>query len=135
MGICGKLHTATVELSKSAPIKQRLVTVFSILKEIDPDELPGALREQLGAIVAGLESVRPLPGETGVQATVRKMSAEQADLLAARVVDLFATVSAFVHSAAAARAEPAATTSSVTAIRDRQESRQQAVPLLYAAEA
>jgi hypothetical protein len=133
MGICGKLHTATVELSKSAPIKQRLVTVFSILKQIDPGELPGALREQLAAIVAGLESVRPLPGETGVQATVRKMSTEQADLLAARVVDLFATVSAFVHSAPA-RAEPTAT-SSVTAIRERQESRQQAVPLLYAAEA
>lgn len=134
MGICGKLHTATVELSKSAPIKQRLVTVFSILKQIDPAELPASLREQLGALVAGFECVRPLPGETSVQATVRKMSAEQADLLAARVVDLFATVSAFVHSAASARAE-STQPSSVTAIRDRQESRQQAVPLLYAAEA
>jgi hypothetical protein len=133
MGVCGKLHSATVELSRSAPIKQRLIKVFSILQEIEPADLPSALREQLAAIVSGLECVSPLPGESRVQATVRKMSAEQADMHAARVVDLFATVSAFVHSAQP-RADAVAP-SSVTAIRDRQESRQQSVPLLYAAEA
>ena len=55
---------------------------------MEGDDLPDAWREEFASICAELEMVRPLPGETAVQATVRKMSAEQADRCAARIVAL-----------------------------------------------
>ena len=86
-----KLQAATVELAKGTALKQRLAVAFSShLKELDPSELPLELRDECRAILDGLESVRPLRGESAVQATVRKMSAEQADEVARRIVTLFA---------------------------------------------
>ena len=86
-----KLQAATVELARGTALKQRLTVAFSShLKELDLSELPLELRDDGRAILAGLESVRPLRGESAVQATVRKMSAEQADEIARRIVTLFA---------------------------------------------
>lgn len=131
MGACSKLHEATLELTKSSSIKQRLARAFSSLSDIEPTDLPSVLREQHAAILAALQAVKPLPGETAVQATVRKMSADEADDLAARIVELFATVSAIINVTTTTRGEGG----SVTALRERGDSRQQPVPLLYAAEA
>jgi hypothetical protein len=132
MSACGKLHAATLELAKSTSIKQRLTLAFSKhLKHIDASELPLSLQEQLATILQSLESVRPLPGESSVQATVRKMSAEDADRYAAQIVDLFGAAAASRALPAVARApEP----SSVTAFRERGEARHSG-NLLYAAEA
>ncbi len=86
----GRLHAATLELTKSSAMKQRLASAFStFLKDLDVDELPTELRPAFTALHAELESVRPLSGETAVQATVRKMSPEQAERFAARIVDLY----------------------------------------------
>jgi hypothetical protein len=86
-----RLQAATVELTKGTALKQRLAVAFSShLKELDPSELPLGLREECRAILEGLECVPPLRGESAVQATVRKMSAEQADDIARRIVTLFA---------------------------------------------
>jgi hypothetical protein len=86
-----RLQAATVELTKGTALKQRLAVAFSShLKELDPSELPLELRDECRAILDGLESVPPLRGESAVQATVRKMSAEQADEIARRIVNLFA---------------------------------------------
>ena len=133
MSACGDLHAATLELTKSTPIKQRLAVAFSKhLKKIDGSELPLSLQEQLVAIVKELESVQPLPGESAVQATVRKMSANEADRCAARIVDLYGAV-------AGARAQTqvpprVADPIPLNAFRERNESRH-TTPLLYAAEA
>ncbi len=90
MSVWGKLHAATLELAKSSPIKQRLAHAFSKhLNLIETGQLPPSLRGEFQQIVQGLEAVNPLPGETRVQATVRKMSVEDADLYAARIVVLF----------------------------------------------
>lgn len=124
MSALGRLHGATLELVKSTPIKQRLALAFSNhLKELDPADLPLEARSTFLGLVADLECVKPLPGETAVQATVRKMSSEQADLCATRIVGLYDDV---------ARAP-----SSVTRIpvRDKRDENSQVVPLLYAAEA
>jgi len=83
------LQQALVELVGNPSLKQRLIAAYSKhLKHVDGEDLPDALREDFAAICAELESIRPLPGETAVQATVRKMSAEQADQVAARIVAL-----------------------------------------------
>ena len=70
--------------------------------------------------------MRPLPGETAVQATVRKMSPDQAEHFAARIVGLYADL---------LRAP-----SSVTKLHQREDRREKhegaaVVPLLFAAEA
>ena len=76
----------------------------------------------------GLESVRPLPGETAVQATVRKMSIEQANLYAARIVDLFHEVACATQITALPRATESAP---LNAFRERPDTLH-VVPLLYA---
>jgi hypothetical protein len=119
----GRLHAATLELVKSAPIKQRLATAFSnFLKDLDTDELPSELRAPFVALLADFEVVKPLPGETAVQATVRKMSPDQAEKYATRVVDLYGDL--------------LRTPSSVTKLPLREKRDDlQVVPLLFAAEA
>ena len=132
MSACGDLHAATLELTKGTSIKHRLAVAFSKhLKHIDGGELPLPLQEQLVAIVKGLESVCPLPGESAVQATVRKMSANEADRCAARIVDLYGAVAG---ARAQMQAPRAADATPLNAFRERNDTRH-STPLLYAAEA
>jgi len=89
--------------------------------------LPAALRCEFHDLLRGLEAVSPMPGETPVQATVRKMSAEDADLYAARVVVLFGEV---------ARAASVVETVVHEPRHERYaDEAHNVVPLLYAAEA
>lgn len=123
----GRLHAATLELTRSSALKQRLASAFSnCLKELDAGELPPDLRGTFAGLTAELESVRPLPGETAVQATVRKMSADQAERIAERILDLYADL--------------LRTPSSITKLPQRDEKREKhegaaVVPLMFAAEA
>jgi hypothetical protein len=131
MSAWGKLHAATLELAKATPIKQRLTNAFSKhLKHIDASQLPPALRCELHDLLRGLEAVAPLPGETPVLATVRKMSTDDADLFATRIVVLFGEVA---RAAMPVRShEPAAAEPRLERFADDGHN---VVPLLYAAEA
>ena len=130
MSAWGKLHAATLELARSAPIKQRLICAFSKhLRSIEPAELPPPLRCEFNDLLRGLEAVSPMPGETPVQATVRKMSAEDTDLFAARIVVLFGEV-------ARATASPSIEMVGHEPRHERfSDEADNVVPLLYAAEA
>lgn len=87
------LRLALQELVKGIPQKQRLVTAFSnYLAEIDANELPCGVRAEFIALCAELESVQPLAGESAVQATVRKLSAADADRCAGRIVAVAAAL-------------------------------------------
>lgn len=83
------LQQALLELVKSTPQKQRLIAAFSkYLVEIDGTDLPPSVRPDFINLCGELEAMSPLPGETAVQATVRKMSMAEAEACAARVVSL-----------------------------------------------
>ena len=126
MSAWGKLHAATLELAKATPIKQRLAHAFSKhLKHIDAALLPPTLRCEFHDILRGLEAVSPLPGETPVQATVRKMSADDADLIATRIVVLFGEV-------ARAHAPRSAELGSGERLERYPDDADNVVPLLYA---
>ena len=56
---------------------------------MDLADVPLELRDECRAILDGLECVPALRGETPVQATVRKMSPDQAEDYARRIVTLF----------------------------------------------
>ena len=82
-------HKATLELAKSATLKQRLTDAFSRhLQDMPASEMPGELRADFDSLRRRMTQVSPLRGETAVAATVRKMSLDEADACAVRIVAL-----------------------------------------------
>ena len=83
-------HFATLELVRSAPIKQRLISAYRRhLSSIPEDQVPGEARESFGQVLRSLRGVQPLRGEDAVAASVRKMSNQEADECAALIVEIF----------------------------------------------
>jgi hypothetical protein len=89
-------HSATLELVRSSPIKQRLVGAYQRhLVEIKEEQLPRELRETFSQVMRSLRGVRPQPGEDEVTASVRKMSSVEADECATLIVEMFGLISGF----------------------------------------
>jgi len=85
-----QLEGAALSLARSGSIKDRLADAFrKHLLQVDVEELPEALRAPLRACRETLTRERPLRGEDAVRATVRKMSSQEADEVAADVVRLY----------------------------------------------
>ena len=89
-GALESLHFATLELVRSTPIKQRLVSAYRRhLISISPEDLPAEIRDSFRQIMKALQGVSPQPGENPVVASVRKMSLQEAEECAASVVEMF----------------------------------------------
>ncbi|HXA36032.1 MAG TPA: hypothetical protein VNW26_06845 [Steroidobacteraceae bacterium] len=83
-------HFATLELVRSAPIKQRLISAYRRhLAALPEDQVPGEARETFSQVMRILQGVQPLRGEDAVAASVRKMSNSQADECASLIVEIF----------------------------------------------
>lgn len=86
-------HHATLELVRSAPIKQRLICAYRRhLATVHEEQLPGEIREPFCQVVRCLSGVTPLRGEDAVAASVRKMSNHDADECAALIVEIFGLI-------------------------------------------
>jgi hypothetical protein len=97
-------HFATLELVRSTPIKQRLVCAYRRhLAALSEEQIPGEVRESFVQVLRCLCGVQPLRGEDAVAASVRKMSNQEADDCAARIVEIFHSMS---RSHAANRSAP-----------------------------
>ncbi len=84
---------ATAMLASAGPIKQRLVDAYRMhLESLDQDDLPKEIREEFSSISSSMQCVRPMRGETAVQATVRKMSDLEAGRIAARIVSMLGVI-------------------------------------------
>jgi len=84
------LHSATLELVRSSPIKQRLISVYRrYLSTLAAEQLPTEARGTFAEVMRNLGGVKPLRGEDAVAASVRKMSTQQADDCAALIVEMF----------------------------------------------
>lgn len=87
------LFAATLTLASAGPIKQRLAAAFTEhLSRLERRDFPGELREDFEQLRTDLSAVRPMRGETAVQATVRKMSDLQAGQEAIRIVNMLGTM-------------------------------------------
>lgn len=86
-----KFHGATLSLARSGSIKERLSNAYrQHLAEVREEDLPRELRAEFRELCSALTAERPLlRGEDAVQATVRKLSGEEAERLAAALVQLF----------------------------------------------
>lgn len=84
---------AAQSLSEAGPIKRRLVNAYAThLASVPYDDVPREIRDEFQALSTSLSCVRPLRGETAVQASVRKMSDHEAAAHALRIVNLLGTI-------------------------------------------
>ena len=84
---------ATLVLVSAGPIKHRLLEAYrQHLEGLDQDELPKEIRDEFFKLSTSMCRVRPLRGETAIQATVRKMSDVEAGSLAARIVNMLGVI-------------------------------------------
>ena len=89
-----KFQSATLSLARSGAIKDRLTEAYrNYLAKVSEDELPKDMREDFRAFGRALTRQRPLVrGEDAFRATIRKMSNDEADQVAAAVVLMFAAI-------------------------------------------
>jgi hypothetical protein len=93
-------HFATLELVRSTPIKQRLISAYRRhLASLQENDLPSEVRESYGQVIRSLCGVQPLRGEDAVTASVRKMSNQEADDCAAQIVEIFGLICKTYHGA------------------------------------
>lgn len=93
-------HFATLELVRSTPIKQRLISAYRrYLVSLPADEAPTEVRESYAHVLRSLCGVQPLRGEDAVAASVRKMSNQEADECAAQIVEIFGLMCKSQHGA------------------------------------
>ncbi len=84
---------ATVVLASAGPIKHRLAEAYrQHLEGLEQDELPKEIREEFSTLSTSICRVRPLRGETALQATVRKMSDNEAGSFAVRIVNMLGVI-------------------------------------------
>lgn len=84
---------ATVMLASAGPIKQRLMDAYrQHLAPLDQEQLPKEIREEFSSLSTCMASVRPLRGETALQATVRKMSDVEAGHRATQIVNMLQVI-------------------------------------------
>jgi hypothetical protein len=83
------LFAATITLAAAGPVKQRLATAYhQHLARLDFDDFPKELRDDFETLLSTLSHVKPMRGESAVQATVRKMSEREAGDCATHIVNL-----------------------------------------------
>jgi hypothetical protein len=84
---------ATAMLASAGPIKHRLVEAYRThLANLAEDDLPKEIREEFTSLSTCMSCVRPMRGETAVQATVRKMSDMEAGSVAMRIVSMLGVI-------------------------------------------
>jgi hypothetical protein len=88
-----QLQRAALRLSQEGSLKDRLADAYAThLLEVDADDLPDDVREDFMAMCEAMHRERPLPRESVIRASVRKMSNEEAGQHAAVVVRTFASL-------------------------------------------
>jgi hypothetical protein len=84
---------ATAVLVSAGPIKHRLAEAYRAhLEGLEEDDLPKEIRDEFSTLSNSMSRVRPMRGETAIQATVRKMSDSEAGNVAVRIVNMLGVI-------------------------------------------
>lgn len=87
------LQGAALSLAQSGSIKERLADAYDRhLMHVDADDLPEPWRDEFLMLTGALRRETPLPRESAIRASVRKMSNDEAERYAAQVVAMFGAV-------------------------------------------
>jgi len=85
---------ATLTLVGPGPVKQRLCDAYmKHLRMVDAETLPKSIQPGFTELAQAMRSAQAAGGLGAVEATVRKMSEQDAGLLAARVLEMFVVLS------------------------------------------
>ena len=88
-----RFYSAVSVLAGHGRIKQRLIAAFDQhLSDIDDAELPIAIRQSFADLRSMMSQVDPLNGEGPTCASVRKMSVDEADACAHKMIDLYGDI-------------------------------------------
>lgn len=88
-----QLRQATLRLVQQGSIKDRLAEAYALhLLDVDIDTLPENLRDEFASFSEAMQRETPLPRETAIRASVRKMSNAEAGEYAELVVRSFTMV-------------------------------------------
>ncbi len=91
-----RFYSAVSVLAGHGRIKQRLIAAFDQhLSDIDDAELPIAIRQSFADLRSMMSQVAPLNGEGATCASVRKMSVDEADACAHKMIDLYGDIIRF----------------------------------------
>jgi CRISPR/Cas system type I-B associated protein Csh2 (Cas7 group RAMP superfamily) len=109
-------EAATVSLTRSTPIKERLADAYlNYLAYVHENDLPADVCEEFRALTDTLTRVSPqLRGDDALRATVRKMSTDDAAAAASAVVRMFGAVSRASASTSQSGVEEPAATKGIT---------------------
>ena len=96
-----KFRAAALVLARSGTVKERLHAAYRCeLADLDADILPEDVRGDFLELRNSLMRERPSHrGEDAVTATIRKLSASDADQLAGNLIDIFARLSGAIAAA------------------------------------
>jgi hypothetical protein len=84
---------AVCVLAGNGNIKQRLIKAYEgYLAAVDGDELPLSLQQEFADLRRLMSRVEPMPAESPVCASVRKMSTDEADECANMMVSLYGDI-------------------------------------------
>ena len=85
---------ATLTLVGPGPVKQRLCDAYmKQLRMVDAESLPRSVQAGFADLSQAMRCAQAAGGMGAVEATVRKMSEQDAGLLAARVLEMFVVLS------------------------------------------
>jgi hypothetical protein len=89
-----RFRSAALVLARSGTVKERLHSAYrQHLCDLEADSLPSEIRDDFSTLLRSLTRERPLRGEDAATATIRKLSADEAERLSALLIDLFARLS------------------------------------------
>ncbi len=89
-----KFRAAAILLARSGTLKERLHAAYRCeLADLDVEALPDEVRIDFVELRAALTRERPMRGEDSLTATIRKLSTQDADEIASRLIDIFARLS------------------------------------------
>ena len=89
-----KFRAAAIVLARSGTLKERLHAAYRCeLADLDVEALPDEVRVDFAELRAALTREKPMRGEDALTATIRKLSTQDADDLASRLIDIFARLS------------------------------------------
>jgi hypothetical protein len=105
--LTARLEAAALSLAGPGPIKERLTDAYSHLENLEATDLP-AFGDEFSDMIKALHRERPLPGDSVVRASVRKLSNDDVRHYAELLVRLYGMVAGIKHQ----RSTPRAVTSS-----------------------
>ena len=101
--LSARLEAAALSLAGPGPIKERLTDAYSHLEDLEATDLP-VFGEEFADMIKALHREQPLPGDSVVRASVRKLSNADVRHYAELLVRLYGMVAGIKHQRSAPRA-------------------------------